>query len=254
MLRIGPYSAWIAVDGAARCLETHCAEARYGGSTASASGWIPSEAGKKFSIYWHNAKRDIALEAVVSIDGVECNRHVMLAASDDFRDRPDTVRVSYTRTSEATRRDFIFSVIQLTDDDEWLPLVDYTKFGVITLELWRLQVNRVVRQQLQHDSYAPVVLESQVLHEQTKRGGTHHVRFGNEYRASRPTVDMVDAQKLDRTPYVSFSFRYKPYDILLAQGVIPPRVVRPQAIPITSLLSDNVDVKMNPRMKLESRH
>ncbi|KAJ3984247.1 hypothetical protein F5890DRAFT_1518235 [Lentinula detonsa] len=225
---------FVFVDGVG--LETHCAEASHSICTASTSGWISSEAGKKFSVYWHNAERDITLEAVVSIDGVECNRHVMLAAK-DFPDRPDTVRVSYTRTSESTRRDFIFSVIKLTDDDEWLPLVDYTKFGVITLELWRLRVNRVVRQQLQHDCYKPLILEPQVLHEQTKRSGIHHVRFGEEYNVSRPTVDMVDGQKMDRVPYASFLFRYRPRDMLLAQGVIAPRSIH--QVPITRLLSDD---------------
>lgn len=127
MLRIGPYSAWVVVDGAG--LETHCVESSHHNRTTSTSGWISSEAGKvfndlgdmnhlprstyqKFSVYWSNAVRDVDLEATVFIDGVECNRHVMLAAS-DFPHRPDTVRVSYTRTSDFTRRDFFFSVVQV---------------------------------------------------------------------------------------------------------------------------------------------
>ncbi|KAF8827141.1 hypothetical protein HHX47_DHR5001121 [Lentinula edodes] len=232
MLRIGPYSAWVVVDGAG--LETHCVEASHQSRTTSTSGWISSEAGKKFSVYWSNAVRDVDLEATVSIDGVECNRHVMLAAS-NFPHRPDTVRVSYTRTSEFARRDFFFSVIQVVDDDEYLPSVDYTKFGVITLELWRLRVNRVVRQQLQYDPPKIPMLEFQVLPEQTKKGGTHHVRFGKEYSASRPIVDMVDGQKLDKAPYMSFSFKYRPRDILLAQGVIAPRIDCP--VPTNRLLS-----------------
>ncbi|KAJ3923692.1 hypothetical protein F5877DRAFT_30952 [Lentinula edodes] len=220
MLRIGPYSAWVVVDGAG--LETHCVEASHQSRTTSTSGWISSEAGKKFSVYWSNAVRDVDLEATVSIDGVECNRHVMLAAS-NFPHRPDTVRVSYTRTSEFARRDFFFSVIQVVDDDEYLPSVDYTKFGVITLELWRLRVNRVVRQQLQYDPPKIPMLEFQVLPEQTKKGGTHHVRFGKEYSASRPIVDMVDGQKLDKAPYMSFSFKYRPRG--LSELISPPIIL-----------------------------
>ncbi|KAJ4465157.1 hypothetical protein C8J55DRAFT_441447 [Lentinula edodes] len=220
MLRIGPYSAWVVVDGAG--LETHCVEASYHNRTTSTSGWISSEAGKKFSVYWSNAVRDVDLEATVLIDGVECNRHVMLAAS-DFPHRPNTVRVSYTRTSEVTRRDFFFSVIQVVDDDEYIPSVDYTKFGVITLELWRLRVNRVVRQQLQYDPSKIPMLEFQVLPEQTKKGGTHHVRFGTEYSASRPIVDMVDGQKLDKAPYMSFSFKYRPRG--LSELISPPIIL-----------------------------
>jgi hypothetical protein len=62
---------------------------------------------------WHNAVRDVVLEAVVSIDGIECNRHVMRDAR-SLPDQADTVRVSYTRTSDFTRRDFFFSVVQVT--------------------------------------------------------------------------------------------------------------------------------------------
>ncbi|KAJ4479167.1 hypothetical protein J3R30DRAFT_3289646 [Lentinula aciculospora] len=250
MLRIGPYSAWVVVDDAG--LETHCTEASHNSITTSVTGWISSEAGKRFSVYWHNAVRDVALEAIILIDGVECNRHVMLTAH-DFPDRPDIVWVSCTRTSKSTRRDFIFSITQVTDDDEYSPSIDYTKLVVITLELWRLRVNRVVRQQLLHDCYEVPTKESQILHEQTKRGGTHQVRFGEEYNVSRPTVDMVDGQKMDRAPYASFSFKYRPrgsskfclhynwqlvnisLDMLLAQGVIAQRIVRP--LPISRLPS-----------------
>ncbi|KAF9065767.1 hypothetical protein BDP27DRAFT_1297974 [Rhodocollybia butyracea] len=216
MLQIGPYSAWLVVDGAR--LETHSTVAYHNRITTSAVGWVSSEAGKKFSVLWHNAVRDIALEAVVSIDGIECNRHIMLDAF-EFPDKADTVRVSYTRTSEYTRRDFLFSVVQVTDDDEYLSTVDHSKFGTITLDLWRLQVKRVARQTLVHEHQYRLP-EPQVVHERSKMGGRHHVKFGEEYQSPLPTVDMVDARRMDRDPYVSFTFKYRPQDMLRAQGVI----------------------------------
>ncbi|KAE9402051.1 hypothetical protein BT96DRAFT_570405 [Gymnopus androsaceus JB14] len=221
MLSLGPYSAWISVDGVG--LDTHCAVSSRNGNSTNAAGYISSEAGKSFSVFWHNAIRDVALEAIITIDGVECSRHVMLPAQ-GFPDKPDTLRVSYTRTSDYTRRDLVFSEIQVTDDDDHLSTVDYTKFGVIILDLWRLHINRVVRQPLQHE-YSSTTLESQVLHERSKKGGTHHVKFGEEYNVPLPTVDMVDGHKMDTRPYVSFTFRYRPRDILLAQGIIPRPLV-----------------------------
>ncbi|KIK61850.1 hypothetical protein GYMLUDRAFT_224106 [Collybiopsis luxurians FD-317 M1] len=217
MLRIGPYSAWIVVDGAR--LETHNPVLSRKNNFTTASGWIPSEAGKKFSLHWHNAVRDVALEAVVSIDGVECNRHVMLPAS-EFPDKSDTFRISYTRTSESTRRDFVFSVIQVTDDEEHSTFAtDISKFGVINLDLWRIHIKRVVRCPLPRECKYPA-LKPQVVHERSKMDGMHHVKSGEEYKVPLSTVDMVDGEKMDKAPYVSFKFRYKPREFLLAQRII----------------------------------
>lgn len=62
---------------------------------------------------WHNASRHVALEAVISIDGVTCNRHVMLDGY-NYPEKPDAFGISYARTSDYTRRDFVFSAIQVT--------------------------------------------------------------------------------------------------------------------------------------------
>ncbi|KAF5388975.1 hypothetical protein D9757_005064 [Collybiopsis confluens] len=208
MLHAGPYSTWIVVDGTR--LDTHSPIVYHNSRTNSSrvSGWITSEAGKKFSLSWHNATRGVALEAVVWIDGVECSRHVMLPAC-DFPDRPDTVRVSNTRTSEINRRDFLFSAVQVTDSDEYASSAG--NVGAITLDLWRLHINRVVHRPLLHRlNGSSTMLEPQIVHERSKMDGMHHVRLGEEYSTPLPMVDMVDGERMDSDPYVSFTFNYRP--------------------------------------------
>lgn len=70
---------------------------------------------QKFAVNWHNAYRDIPLECVIEIDGVMCNSHVMLDQA-NFPEKPNAFGVSYARTSEFTRRDFVFSAIQVTGE------------------------------------------------------------------------------------------------------------------------------------------
>ncbi len=106
---------------------------------------------------------------------------------------PDEISISYARSSDFTRRDFVFSTIQVTglfhrccgstyllrptDEDEYLHTVNnqYT-FGVIELELWRLAVSDVAARQLLRHQYGKPSLEPQMLHERSQKCGSHHVK------------------------------------------------------------------------------
>ncbi|KAK0211703.1 hypothetical protein IW262DRAFT_354715 [Armillaria fumosa] len=219
MLQLGPYSAWVAFDGCDR--QTYATEASQCGRCVS--GWIASERDKKFSVNWHNALRDIPLEGVVSIDGVVCSTHVMLDKSTRPL-APDEISISYARSSDFTRRDFVFSTIQVTDEDEYLHTVDnrYT-FGVIELELWRLAVSDVATRQPLRHQYGKPSLEPQMLHERSLKGGSHHVKFGEEYISRPSTVDLVTGTRIDERPFVKFTFNYRSMNMLIAKGIAPGR-------------------------------
>lgn len=112
-----------------------------------------------------------------------------------YPDKPSAVGVSYARTSDYTQRDFMFSTIEVTgivpsssfhslvlltshplDDDEYLYTLGQTyNFGTITLDLWRLDVIDVVTKTMQHQ-YGKPVLEPQIVHERSKKAGTHHAK------------------------------------------------------------------------------
>ncbi|KAJ7574582.1 hypothetical protein C8J56DRAFT_466336 [Mycena floridula] len=214
MLQLGPFSAWITMEDVHQGV--HGVEV----NGTEASCWIASEQGKKFSISWHNALRDESIEAKLIIDGVVCNRHVMLDAY-NFPQKPNAISVSSARTSEFTRRDFVFSAVQITDDDAYLDtLGNSMEFGSIRIELWRLCVTAVRQQPLVHQ-YGGPVLESQTLHERSKKAGAHHVKFGEEYVTPIPVIDTIDGYKMDQRPLVAFNFRYRPLAILMANEIIP---------------------------------
>jgi len=214
MLQLGDLYAWISTDGISN--ECFAIEQPTNNSVAC---WIASETGKKFAVNWFNASRAFPIQGVVSIDGTVCDNHVMLDYL--YPDKPSAVGVSHARTSDYTQRDFMFSTIEVTDDDEYLYTLGQTyNFGTITLDLWRLHVTDVVRKTMQHQ-YGSPVLESQIVHERSKKAGTHHVKYGEEYHSPSPVVDMVTSRKVDQVPFASFTFRYRPLAMLMANGIVP---------------------------------
>ena len=134
-------------------------------------------------------------------------------------------------------------------------------------------MDEVNQEVLQHRYGAPV-LENRIVHERSKKAGTHHVmcvascvhlqflpmgiRYGAEYAAPAPSVDMVRGRRLEPTPLVTFTFRYRPRSeshfqahtglpmswhtllsgILLANDIIP----RPRSNPSIKGQEEKVDI------------
>ncbi|KAF9014176.1 hypothetical protein BDQ17DRAFT_1419082 [Cyathus striatus] len=216
MLQAGDYKSWISIEGKPRPVF------RVETTLKSMSCWIPSESNKRFSVNWHNKKREFPVQATVEIDGVTCDDHIMLDAK-NYPDRPHGIGVSYTRTSDCTRRDFMFSTGQVTDDDTYLDTIDTPSgahIGTIKLHLWALSVITVLPQTLQHQRCTRL-LEGQLMHERSNITGEHHiVRFGDEYASPTPTVDVVHAYKTEDEPFMTFIFKYRPIGITKSFSVL----------------------------------
>lgn len=119
----------------------------------------------------------------------------------NFPNKPNGVGVSYARTSEYTRRDFMFAPISVTggvvsyastkkipthklakDDDSLLDRIDDARdLGVIKLHLWRIQVQQVATRVQEHES-GRQILGAQVVHERSKKAGSHHVQCVHSFR------------------------------------------------------------------------
>ncbi|KAJ6501914.1 hypothetical protein C8R45DRAFT_604901 [Mycena sanguinolenta] len=220
-VNISSFTAWITIERA-RCP----IYALKSTSPRDATCWIPSQEGKKFSVNWSNQYRDQPIYARLSIDGVVCSTHFMLDAW-SYPNDSNAIGISYATTSDFTRRDFVFSVIQVTDDDAYLHTLDNPPvFGTIRLELWEANIEQVVQAPFQH-RYGGEVLEGQVIHEMSKKAGAHQVKFGGEYVVPQATVNMVNGSRKGSAPLATFTFNYRPFDILLAGGIIP-RPSQPQ--------------------------
>ncbi|RDB22199.1 hypothetical protein Hypma_010729 [Hypsizygus marmoreus] len=228
-LEFDTISAFISVDGQAQ--EVYAVEAL---QTNAISCWIASEPGKKFAVKWHNALRAFPLEGVVTIDGVLCADNILLDVI-SYPTRANDICVSYTQTSCLSRRDFMFSPIEVTDDDAYLHTVHQAhNFGTITLELWRYQPTNVVAQPV----IRPAVLEGRILHEKSKKAGAHHVKYSDEYFSPAPVVNVVSGFRVGTSPYVTFTFKYRPMAMLMANGIVP----RPLAPPATNPVKFDAEV------------
>jgi hypothetical protein len=66
-------------------------------------------------VNWSNKHRERPVCAQLSIDGIICSTYFMLDAY-NYPDYSDDCDISYATTSDFTRRDFVFSAIQVTGE------------------------------------------------------------------------------------------------------------------------------------------
>ncbi|KAJ7878970.1 hypothetical protein B0H14DRAFT_2710025, partial [Mycena olivaceomarginata] len=217
-------------------------------SPRDATCWIPSQEGKKFSVNWSNRFRDRPHALYCSIHG-------------NHPDDADAIGISYATTSDFTRRDFVFSAIQVTDDDAYLYTLDNPPaFGTIRLELWEADIEQIVQSPYQH-RYGGQVLEGQIIHETSKKG-RRAPTFGGEYVVPQATVNMVNGTRKGAAPLATFTFNYRPFDILLDGGIIPrrtdpsqPRItVKPEAAQLESLRAQKAGDTPRPKLKTHWRN
>ncbi|KAG1741099.1 hypothetical protein EDB19DRAFT_1908129 [Suillus lakei] len=182
--------------------------------------WIASEEGKKFGVRWMNAaQQPWGIRAAVSVDGVCCTGQA--------------VRPGWVGTKERTylandlvTRDFMFSNIELTDDDSMLGDQSSNDIGqiVIEVETGKYMMKQVVKHG-KSKNHTLRVREGKV-HERSKKACAHRVVFGEEvprrqvhHQPGRPTSCTMF--RPDNHPTTIFVFKYTRLDILQAMGIAP---------------------------------
>ncbi|KAJ7679209.1 hypothetical protein DFH06DRAFT_1032888 [Mycena polygramma] len=226
MPALGPYSCWIEVDGVR--LPEYSSE--YSADGREATCWIPSEVNKKFSIHWTDSKASATRQVYgfVAVDGHDCGGYplILVRAGSQIigTGHRDSVRASQT-----TRRPLIFGRQELTDDDRFLDTSLSPDLGTITLKLDHVNRYRTAPT-LRH--FASIPSRQSKLHERSKKAIGHSVRLGAEFRSLAPS-HMVDDTALEILESLAqFTFRYRPLDLLKANGIAPaekPRLARPAA-------------------------
>ncbi|KAF9001567.1 hypothetical protein BDQ17DRAFT_1426518 [Cyathus striatus] len=180
--------------------------------------WIPSEAGKRFKVCWQKVDA-LTVDATcgfVKVDGTGVGG--LIAYRNEFLPMvKDSVR-----TSESTYRHFLFSPLQLSDDDLFLNTSSAQNLGEIELSVWEVLVG----------NDTPIldfpVSAKTIVHEKSKKGLAHSIGFGPELTLKTKIAQKhIDAIKV----LVTFVFKYRPFDILRANGIVPPR---PQPIRMPS--------------------
>jgi len=190
-MELSGLSAWITVDS------TELTQYNIEVSGNKATCWIPSETGKKFTLNWRDSDRACQLAGYVYIDGVPCGGNTVPPGLPGC---PVTVRKSSIPTSTMSEKPFMFSRLELTDDDSLLDGVT-SQLGEISIEIWRVAV---VSFMPAHGIYFP---EAQKVHEKSKKALAHRVELGDEVFA--PQTQFSKVAKTDYAPLATFTFKYR---------------------------------------------
>ncbi|KAF8343542.1 hypothetical protein F5887DRAFT_289695 [Amanita rubescens] len=200
------------------------------------SCWIPSEAGKNFSVCCSiTGPLSTDIEWRVLLDGFLAAGKLKRKSSKSKWNR------SYCRISPTAVRDFSFSSITFTglasprlnsfplyrsylDDDAYLN-TPVANFGEIKVEIWAVKIGTVKaskkRKRSKTNSYAdPATTSNTKVHERSKKVGTHCIQFGGPKEIPHLSSEKYMDMRLDKL--ATFVFRYRPLAMLQANGIAPP--------------------------------
>ncbi|KAJ7661652.1 hypothetical protein B0H17DRAFT_1212208 [Mycena rosella] len=196
------FSAWIAIDG----VKASEFDVQTAGKTATC--WIPSEVGKKFSVHWSNLSVAGMTGGRVLVDGNDCDGQILARET-----RPTSTSMAGINETTTSVRPFIFSSLDMTDDDSVLECNPAEKLGTIDLEIWR--VRRVDDASTWHGRAAP---PPKKIHERAKKAATQQISFCEP--VFREPAKVVRCKWTERI--ITFSFKYRPLESLRANGTAPP--------------------------------
>ncbi|KAJ7041786.1 hypothetical protein C8F04DRAFT_1078707 [Mycena alexandri] len=248
-MQLGPLHSWITVDGVE--LTEFALQCSADGTEASC--WIPSECDKQFTVHFKNteASSRSTVNAHVVVDGISCGSKALRC-----RDRRHPHTSSGSRdsvaTSATTRRSLFFGQQALTDDDTLLNAAISPELGSIKVVIATVRARKSRLGSNRSHGKTPYKYEPQTLHERSKKAMGHSVQFGAEFKSHNSTSAPVEIIKILAT----FVFKYRPLEILRAEGIAPPAVRRePAAAPVEVLdltLDDEPDNAAEIK-KLETR-
>ncbi|KAJ4473189.1 hypothetical protein C8R41DRAFT_581310 [Lentinula lateritia] len=218
------FSAWIEVDGS----ELPIFDVKENGKEVTC--WIPSESDKNFSVKWSTGQRDTSMSGDVNIDGQLLSGKVMKAGL------PQTFTSNGVLTSATTEKPFVFSRLELTDDDEYLNQVT-AGLGDVQLMISHATFGLPTEH---YSSRDPVGVGK--VHEKSKKATGHKVGLGENKPIGHTNVLMAERHAV----IVTFVFKYRPIDMLRANGIAPPeahkkRAVPPSEIEVLDLTDDRPD-------------
>lgn len=210
MLELHGFQAFVTCDG--QELETYAPVV----DGRTISGWIASEVGKQFTITIRQSKpgRHPCTTQDVYIDGV--------LVSSKLPKNADVFTHDGTKPSPTTFAPFVFAPLRTTDDSSISPVENTnSEFGTFRIALERVIVTRTER----GGSRRSYQLPNSIVHERDKKHvlGGLSVSTGAVVQTRRSNrIYSRPYKKSDPFPYVTFVFKYRSREFLLAQDIIPP--------------------------------
>ncbi|KIM87196.1 hypothetical protein PILCRDRAFT_86241 [Piloderma croceum F 1598] len=202
MLTHRGFSAWVVSEGEALSEHLISVDA----NSHRVQCWIPCEAGKTFSVYWKDLGGKVDSCAYIGLDGFLVPGRFLFGNGIAFR--------KGVRSGPTTEKPFMFSKVEETDTNS-IPEVLNQDSGMITVKIklverWTHRPNNEVQDlpSMQHGKYSV---------------GQLHIGYGNEKKtwAQCPTTWHF---KPTHT-HVTFIFRYRSREFLIAQGIMPTEPV-----------------------------
>ncbi|RDB28689.1 hypothetical protein Hypma_014844 [Hypsizygus marmoreus] len=202
-MQLNGFEVHVNVDGAH--IPEYSMKAEQDGKTISC--WIPSEAGKCFTVTWRPViGRPDEIAAVLKIDGISLGGYYLPA------NLTPTVVHSGARTSLTTERSYVFSSLVTTDDDVYLNNDNIKNIGDIAISF------RKVRREAGEAVTRVCKLSDDKVHERSKKAMAHRVQLGETKQLAPQTAVKVKHLSV----LAQFVFRYRSIDILRADGIAPP--------------------------------
>ncbi|KAJ7761012.1 hypothetical protein B0H16DRAFT_557407 [Mycena metata] len=208
MLHFKEFSAWIMIEGK----EAPEYDVQVSEDEKTVTCYIAAEIGKKFSVHWKNASYNQDTSGRVKTDGNACGGKILRCGS-----LPQVTSKHGVSENATSIRPFVFSPLELTDDDAFLAGSSYQleKLGLIELTI----VPVVVLGEMSRSTVNEHSIPDIKLHERSKKAVTQQVSLAEPaFRKPAPTNSTSRAGP----DLVTFSFRYRPADVLRANGIMPP--------------------------------
>lgn len=194
--------------------------------------WIASAEGKKFGVRTKFLAKRISWSlATVFVDGVPC------IPSGVCPDYVGTMENTYL-SNDHVKRDFMFSKLELTDDDSMLDDQGSNDIGQITVEVALGKYTKF--EQAVVSSRTTLRVREGKVHERSKKACSHRVAFGEEVPHNLSLAASTFTR--DSSPKTIFVFKYTRLDILQAMGVAPPTAIKAE----TEDHNDEVEVTDEP--------
>ncbi|EJD42173.1 hypothetical protein AURDEDRAFT_186161 [Auricularia subglabra TFB-10046 SS5] len=194
-----------------------------------ATCWIPSEAGKAFSVQIKllNESLGTNIAARLYVDGSYVSGQVF-----------------GTIAPYSLRRKLFFSKLTMSDDDSAIKDSSLlSEIGTLNLKVTRVTV-------LGASAMAPLpatALEQNLtVHERAKKLGGHRTTLGDDTPVSRQNFLSV----FDHDLYVEFEFRYRPQDVLQAMDIMPVPRAESAKRPLDTDLNDSANPPCTKKPKV----
>ncbi|KAI6028677.1 hypothetical protein F5J12DRAFT_390315 [Pisolithus orientalis] len=191
------------------------------------SCWIPSEAGKQFSVHWRDHGSNVHTCSFISLDGFVVPGRFLYGTGNASREG--------VRSGPTSERPFIFAEYHGASSSRECN----RNTGTIMLKIKRVSLDG-------HKRANPFQTIPDAGSRATVSG--HCVGYGDErptYEQCPSTWQIKPYDKASKGSYVTFVFRYRPQDFLLSQGImseddrtaesaVPQRKARPSQRRVTS--------------------